>query len=85
MLTKVEPYRLTVHNVAERLNVSDETVRRWIASGELDAVNVGVDGHPIHRTTEAALQDFVSRRQSKGVRKTRPSATQHNRARQRRK
>jgi len=85
VLTKVEPLRLTVHHVAERLNVSDETVRRWIASGELEAVNVGADAkHPIHRTSEAALQAFLSGRASKGIRKTRPGTPRRNRARQKR-
>ena len=83
MLTKVDPLRLTVHNVAERLNVSDETVRRWIASGELEAYNVGIDGdRPIHRTSEAALQAFLDARKSKGLRKVRPRAAERDQIQQ---
>ena len=85
MLTKVDPLRLTVHNVAERLNVSDETVRRWIASGDLEAYNVGVDAkRPIHRTSEAALQAFLAGRLSKGLRKARPRSTRDTRTRRKR-
>ncbi len=31
----------TVHEVSERLEVSDTTVRLWIKSGELRAVDIG--------------------------------------------
>lgn len=32
---------LTVEEVAKRLRVSAETVRMWIRTGELDAIDVG--------------------------------------------
>lgn len=32
---------LTVEEVAENLRVNPDTVRAWIRSGELDAINIG--------------------------------------------
>jgi excisionase family DNA binding protein len=33
---------LTVHEIAERLKINQQTVRNWIEAGELPAVRVGV-------------------------------------------
>lgn len=32
---------LTIHDVAERLNVSERTVRAWVAAGRLAVVRLG--------------------------------------------
>jgi excisionase family DNA binding protein len=48
---------LTVEEVAERLNVGIETVRRWIRSKELEAIDLG--GRAGYRITESALEKFI--------------------------
>jgi excisionase family DNA binding protein len=48
---------LTVADVAERLNVSGQTVLRLIAAGYLDAHKLG----KLYRITPEALADYLSR------------------------
>ncbi len=51
--------------VAERLGVSPDKVRGWIAKGELTATNVatGKAGRPRYRVSETDLADFQAGRQ----------------------
>ncbi len=49
----------TVDEVAERLKVNPVTVRGWIRSGELKAVQLGRAGY---RIIEADLQAFLDQR-----------------------
>ena len=51
---------LTPPQVARRYGVSPDTVRAWIASGELRAVNVGKGKRPRHRVHIDALKELVS-------------------------
>jgi excisionase family DNA binding protein len=51
---------LTVEDVAKRLNVHPDSVRRWIRNRELYAINLG--GPAGYRITEAALADFIRQR-----------------------
>lgn len=51
---------LTVEEVARELRVDAKTVRRWIARGELVAIDVGRE----YRIRRSALDDFISRRQT---------------------
>lgn len=53
---------LTVEEVAKRLHVHPDSVRRWIRNKELYAINLG--GPAGYRITEAALQDFIRSRGS---------------------
>lgn len=55
IMTQEEVY--TIEEVAKILKVSEETVRRLIASGELDARRVGRQ----YRITRAALDKFLGR------------------------
>jgi len=50
---------LTVEEVAKRLRVSPETVRMWIRTGELDAIDVGK-----YLIYPADLEDFKERRRT---------------------
>src|SRR5215470_11921695 len=50
---------LTVDEVAKQLRVSPETVRAWIRSGELDAIDVGK-----YLIYPSALEDFKERRRT---------------------
>ncbi|WP_151755833.1 helix-turn-helix domain-containing protein [Dictyobacter vulcani] len=51
---------LTVEEVAKRLRVSIETVRTWIRSGELNAIDVGK-----YLIYPADLEDFKQRRSTR--------------------
>ena len=53
--------------VAERLGVDVKTVLRWIANGELEALNVARNvngGRPSWRITEQAIERFTNHRSS---------------------
>ena len=52
--------RLTVAEVAGRLGVSDVTVRRWIAAGELAALRIG--GRAGYRIRPEDVAAFERRR-----------------------
>ena len=65
-------HALTPAEVGARLRVSAMTIRRRIAAGELEAVNVGTPQCPRWRVTEPALAAYldsiqVRRRGLKGV------------------
>lgn len=49
---------MTVQEVAERLKVSENTVRRWIREGELKALKAGKS----YRITEEQLQKFLEKK-----------------------
>jgi excisionase family DNA binding protein len=51
---------LTVEDVAKRLSVHEETVRRWIRNGELEAIDL--QGPAGYRITQAALNRFIQDR-----------------------
>jgi excisionase family DNA binding protein len=51
---------LTVEEVAKRLRVSAETVRMWIRTGELDAIDVGK-----YLIYPADLEAFKERRRTR--------------------
>lgn len=59
---------LTVPQVAARLQVGEETVRRMIRQGHLAAWKIG--GRAGYRVFESELTDFIDRR------RTRPAAQQ---------
>jgi excisionase family DNA binding protein len=48
---------LTVQQVCDQLQVSDQTVRRWIKAGSLAATNLG--GKAGYRIREADLNAFL--------------------------
>ena len=54
---------LTVKQVAERLNVDEKTVRRWIQRGDLVALNIG-RLRPEYRVSRVNLNDFMQSRQT---------------------
>jgi excisionase family DNA binding protein len=51
---------LTVNQVAERLQVNVQTVRRWLRNGELIGTPIG--GRTGWRVYEAEVQAFLDRR-----------------------
>jgi len=51
---------LTVEEIAQQLRVHVETVRNWIRSGELDAIDLG-GKYRIYRTD---LNEFLERRRT---------------------
>jgi excisionase family DNA binding protein len=51
----------TVDEVAHQLRVDARTVRKWIRSGELPAIDVGGS----YRIREGALNDFIRKRESR--------------------
>ena len=50
----------TVRDLAERLKVAEATVRLWIRSGELRAIDIGKGW----RIADADFDDFLSRHQT---------------------
>lgn len=50
----------TVDDVAARLSVHPETVRNWIKTGQLAAINLG--GSAGYRISESDLADFLRTR-----------------------
>lgn len=71
--------RLTPPEVAKLLGVSPDSVRGWIASGALKAVNVAGPGkRPSHRISREALAEFERRRTPEPVvvRRRRKPATE---------
>ncbi|GEM_PF-1223890 len=69
---------LTPPQVAQRYGVSPDTVRGWIASGQLPAVNVGKGSRPRFRISADALREFDAKRPPKVVPTTR--SQRHRRA-----
>ena len=55
---------LTVRDVAERLKVSEETVRRWVREGDLPALVLGRKAG--HRIQSADLEAFIAARYGLG-------------------
>ena len=51
---------ITTKDVAERLNIHVETVRRWVRVGDLRAVSIGGKGG--YRIKEKDLDDFLQSR-----------------------
>jgi excisionase family DNA binding protein len=51
---------LTVQQVCDQLQISDQTVRRWIKSGVLPATNLG--GKAGYRIREVDLERFLEQR-----------------------
>lgn len=51
---------LTVQQVAERLQVHEETVRRWLRDGSL--VGINFEGKTGYRIRESELEAFLDRR-----------------------
>lgn len=54
---------LTVEEVAKRLSVHEETVRRWIRSGEIEAIDLA--GPAGYRISQAELNRFIRERATK--------------------
>lgn len=59
---------LTVNQVAERLQVNTQTVRRWLREGELVGIPIG--GRTGWRVEERELQAFLDRRRLSAQQKT---------------
>lgn len=51
---------LTVQQVAERLQVHEETVRRWLRDGSL--VGINFEGKTGYRIRQDELESFLERR-----------------------
>ena len=62
----VEPMQdeemLTVEEVAKMLKVHVKTVRHWINTGELKAMDIGRD----YRISRSDLQEFIDNRKKRG-------------------
>lgn len=52
---------LTTAEVAERLRVTEDTVRRWIRNGDLPVLNLG-GFRAGHRIRDADLEAFIAER-----------------------
>lgn len=61
----IEDTWLTVEDIAKRMKVTDQTVRRWLKSGELVGTNFG--GRTGYRIREADANAFLERRVGKAA------------------
>lgn len=52
----------TIKEVSEMLKVHDRTIRRYIRSGELQAINLGSDSQPNWRIREDDLEEFLEKK-----------------------
>ncbi len=57
---ETEERLMTVDQVADRLQVNPETVRRWLRRGDLEGVDLGHKAG--YRVTEAQLREFIESR-----------------------
>ena len=57
---------LTTEDVAKELRVNVKTVRNWIASGELVAIDIGNE----YRISRTNLNKFIEKRQTDRRKKT---------------
>lgn len=55
---------LTVEEVAKRLAVHPDTIRKWIRHKELNAINLG--GRAGYRIKASALESFLRKREEIG-------------------
>lgn len=55
---------LTLDEAAETLRISEDSVRRLIASGAIKSVDVGTARRSRTRVTRAALEEFIAQRTS---------------------
>ena len=55
----------TVKQIAEQLQVSEQTVNRWLRNGELHGVAFG--GRTGYRVRESALKQFLAHREGKAA------------------
>jgi excisionase family DNA binding protein len=67
-----ESEMLTPPDVARRYGVSPDTVRGWIASGDLRAVNVGKGTRARHLVPADALTEFAAKRPARVAPKAPP-------------
>ena len=68
---------LTPPQVGKLLGVSPDRIRNWIASGQLEAVNLSDGTRARWRITQEAVDAFLlSRTHNKRKRRTRPSAVE---------
>jgi excisionase family DNA binding protein len=54
---------LTVQDVASQLSVHPDTVRKWIKTGELEAIPLG--GTAGYRITQTAVDKFIKERKDR--------------------
>ena len=52
---------MTVDQVAAQLGVTTDTVRQWIRSGRMPALNIGTPERPRYRVTDDQLAEFEGR------------------------
>lgn len=71
------PALLTVDDIAKELQVSTESVRRWIHAGELPAMDMASRDakKSLFRVQRRALEDFLVSRRTRPQQKTAPRNT----------
>lgn len=58
---------LSTQEMADRAgNASDDTVREWITTGQLKAMNVGTRKKPVYRIRQDWASDFIEGRTING-------------------
>ena len=63
--------------IAIRLRVDVETVRRWIRAGKLIATNVGSEKQPDWRVSESDLEGFMKSRRNVHIPSDQPDVVEN--------
>ena len=66
----IEDTWYTVEEIAQRLKVTDQTVRRWLKDGDL--VGTNFSGRTGWRIREQDVNDFLARRAGAGLHRAEP-------------
>lgn len=66
----VAPQLLKPKAAGARLGVSDDTIRRMVAAGELAGTDIGSERYPRLRISETALAEYIASRTTTGETRT---------------
>jgi excisionase family DNA binding protein len=66
-ISKIPSRNMTIYQVADLLQVSHITVRRWIKGAKLIAWNTSTDGKGRWRIPKESLEEFMQERNSMNV------------------
>lgn len=66
------PQSLSVSQLATRWSCHGDTIRKRIASGELNAINIASDAHPVYRVRICDVEEFERRKSTRTASQPKP-------------